>query len=150
MENIPTTVVTFTPALLQGLLDTLKQRRINYVLVLNPGSLPRDVKIKNLLAFFGAPLPHNLQAFAGKYGHDLSTDLKALVILEILKSFKGADFLIFDNFLAGLSDRFAFNFTNALKQLQQGRKLAFFTNSVAVISKIRGNIIKKTDEEQPY
>lgn len=99
-------------------------------------SLPGNFKVEWFFSFFDMPLPEKLKSVTGRYCNDeLSPDLRALIITEIIRNFE-ADVFIFDEFLNGLSDDFVDYFKELLKTLKKGRHIVYFTASINTSSKI--------------
>lgn len=142
-----TAVVTFTPVLLANFLETLKKQGIRFVFAPGPDIMPGDVSVKSLFAFFGVPVPDRLQPVTGEQVGSLAPDHQALVTFELARSFTGAEFFIFNDFLAGLSDKFAEYFAGILDTLKKGRKIVYFTNAVP---KVGDNVIRRANERQPF
>jgi hypothetical protein len=84
---------------------------------------------------FGLAVPEALKEIAGKYVYTLEQDQKGKVLSEISRSLK-ADVIIFDNFLAGLSDDIILYFADVLKSLKKDSTIVYFTNSLMVTAVI--------------
>ena len=128
-------IFTSDKGLLPQLITKLRAQNIPFLLFPNPASLPGDITVKKLLSFFGLPVPEALQEIGGKYVYTLEMGEKVRVIIEIIKSLK-ADVLIFDNFLAGVSDDLVNYFAGVLNSLKKGRIVVYFTNSFLVTNVI--------------
>jgi hypothetical protein len=128
-KNKITLVLTVNPWRLRHLLLILKTENFAFVSVPAPASLPGGVKVNNLFAFFNLPVPEILEPVAGKYCDSLQLDKKALVILEIIKHLP-ADFLIFNDFLVGLSEEFKNHFKEFLNIHKKDCRIAYFSNSL--------------------
>jgi ABC-type uncharacterized transport system ATPase subunit len=109
-------------------------------------SLPGDTTVKNLLSFFSLPVPEALQEIGGKYVYTLEIGEKVRVLIEIIKSLK-ADVLIFDNFLAGVSDELVNYFADVLNSLKKGRIVVYFTDSFLVSTVISDCGLKWSTEK---
>jgi hypothetical protein len=130
-------IFTLDRGLLPQLIKKLKAKNIPFLSFPGPRSLPGDTKVKNLFSLFGLDVPEALRDIAGKYVFTLEPDQKAKVLIEIINSIAvevKADVLIFDNFLAGLSDKVIMHFAKILKPLKKGRKIVYFTNSLLINS----------------
>jgi hypothetical protein len=105
------------------------------ICVPNWSCLKKESKVKWYFSFFNLPIPEKLQPVAEKYCNDLNPDHRAMILTEITRSFD-ADVFIFNNFLSGLSDEFVDYFTESLKSIKKGRQIVYFSNSLAIASKI--------------
>ena len=148
-KNKTNIIFTLDRGILPQLIKKLRFQNISFLSVPGPASLPGDTTVKNLFSLFGLDVPEELKEIADKYvfaiDQDQSLDKKGEVLLEITKSLK-ADVLIFDNFLAGLSDAIIHRFANTLKSLKKGRKIVYFTNSI-LLDVIIGDWVKKFEDE---
>ncbi|UCH93987.1 MAG: hypothetical protein JSV88_27475 [Candidatus Aminicenantes bacterium] len=140
---------TSDKGLLPQLISKLRSQNIPFLYVPGPDSLPGDTKVKNLFSFFGLAIPEALQEIAAKYIYALEPDQKGMILSEITRSLK-ADVLIFDNFLAGLSDDIIHHFAGVLNSLKKGRIIVYFTNSLMVTAVICDCGIKWTNEKIPF
>lgn len=143
-KNKTTIVLTSNQRLASGLLYNLRSKKTGFVYVPGPGDL-QEAKVKDLFLFFSQEVPEKLQKVKGKYMHDLSPDHKGLILLEIVQTIK-ADFYIFNNFLTGLSDKFGDYFADFLQTFKKGRKVVYFTSSLAVSSKIGDDVLRFLDD----
>jgi hypothetical protein len=150
LKNNKTNVIfTLDKGLLPQLIKKLRLILKNILAVPGPDSLPGDTTVKNLFSLFGLAMPEAIKEIAGKYVFTLEPDQKGKVLLEIAEALK-ADILIFDNFLAGLSDAFIHYFASTIKLMKKGRKVVYFTNSI-LINTIIGDWIKRfNDEDIPF
>ena len=98
-------VFTSNPMRRAQLLSRLKMEKKAVVSLPAPSRLPKDVKVKELLAFFGLSLPEALNRVANKYCGSLSLDDQARLVLEIIRPLP-AEYVIFNDFLVGLSEDF--------------------------------------------
>ncbi len=128
-------IFTSDKGLLPQLVTKLRSQNIPFLLFPGPANLPGDTTVRNLLSFFGLPVPEALQEIGSKYVYTLEPDDKVRVLTEIIKSHK-ADVLIFNNFLAGLSDDLINQFADVLNSLKKGRIVVYFTNSHLVTTVI--------------
>jgi hypothetical protein len=137
-------IFTSDKGLLPQLVTKLRSQNIPFLSVPGPASLPGDVKVKNLFSLFGLAVPEVLKEIAGEYVFTLEPDQKGKVLSEITRSLT-ADVLIFDNFLAGLSDDIIHYFAGVLNSIKKGRIIVYFTNSLP--SKVPGTLfyVKVTD-----
>ncbi|MGD2090031.1 MAG: hypothetical protein PVH61_27895 [Candidatus Aminicenantes bacterium] len=150
LKNNRTNVIfTLDKGLLAQLIKKLRLKNISFLSVPGPDDLPGDTTVKNLLSLFGLAVPEALKEIAGKYVFTLEKDQKGWVSLEITGSLK-ADVLIFDNFLAGLSDAIIHSFASILKSLKKGRKIVYFTNSILINTIIGDKVKRFNDEDIPY
>jgi hypothetical protein len=138
-----TSVLTFSDSLLFCFLETMRKQESRFVFVPDPYHLPGDVKVKNLFDFFGMDVPDKLKPLADKYVSCLKRDYRALIIMEVSR-LDNAEFYIFNNFLAGLSDGFVKYFADALEVLKKGKKVVYFTNSVP---KVGDDVIRRGNEK---
>lgn len=148
-KNKTNVVFTSDKGLLPQLIAKLRVQNISFLSVPGPDKMPADTKVKNLFSFFGLPVPEALQEIAGKYVYALEPDAKGRVLVEIIRSLK-ADVIIFNNFLAGLSDDLISHFAGVLNSLKKGRKVVYFTNSLMVNNAICDHLIKWTEEKMSY
>ena len=144
-------IFTLDRGLLPQLIKKLKAQNTPFLSVPGPGSLPGDTKVKNLFYLFGLAVPEALKEIAGKYVLTLEPDKKGKVLIEITRLIAievKADVIIFDNFLAGLSDKIIFHLADMLKSLKKGRRIVYFTNSI-LINTIIGDpkFTKRYDDE---
>ena len=139
-------ILTSDKGILTQLIAKLRFQNIPFLYVPGPGNLPGDTTVKNLLFFFGLAVTEALKGIAGKYIFTLEPDQKGKVFVEIIKSLK-ADVIVFDNFLAGLSDDAINYFAGVLSSLKKGRTVVYFTNSLMVTTLICDCGIKWTDEK---
>ena len=139
-------IFTSDKGLLPKLITKLRSKNTPFMFVPGPASLPGDTKVKNLFTLFGMAVPEVLEEIAGKYVFTLEPDQKGKVLVEITRSLT-ADVIIFDNFLAGLSDDIIHYFAGVLNSLKKGRKVVYFTNSLLVSTVIGDCGIKWTDEK---
>jgi hypothetical protein len=148
-------IFTLDRGLLPQLIKKLRLQNIPFLSVPGPVNLPGDQKVKNLFSLFGLAVPEALKEIAGKYAFTLEPDQKGKVLIEIIRSLAievNADVIIFDNFLAGLSDKIIFHLAGILKPLKKGRKIVYFTNSI-LINTIIGDhecIKRYEDEDIPF
>lgn len=148
-------------ALLLQLIKKLKAQNIPFMSIPCPDSLPGDQTVKNLLSLFGLDVPEGLKKIGDKYIYSMNPDknknqdIKGNILIEIIRSLAikvNADVLIFDNFLAGLSDKVIMHFVKILKPLKKGRKIVYFTNSL-LINAIIGDpecVTRFEDEDIPF
>jgi hypothetical protein len=144
-------IFTLDRGLLPQLIKKLRAQNTPFLSVPGPGSLPGDTKVKNLFYLFGLAVPEALKEIAGKYVLTLEPDKKGKVLIEITRLIAievKADVIIFDNFLAGLSDKIIFHLADMLKSLKKGRRIVYFTNSI-LINTIIGDpkFTKRYDDE---
>jgi hypothetical protein len=139
-------IFTSDKGLLPQLITKLRSQHIPFLSVPGPASLPGDVKVKNLFSLFDLAVPEVLKKIAGKYVFTLEPDQKGKVLSEITRSL-AADVIIFDNFLAGLSDDIIHYFAGVLNSIKKGRIIVYFTNSLLVSAVISDCGIKWTDEK---
>lgn len=130
-KNQTNIIFTSDKGLLPQLIAKLRLQNISFLSIPTPASLPGDTKVKNLFSFFDITVPEALQEIAGKYVYTLEPDQKGKVLAEITRSLK-ADVIIFDNFLAGLSDEIIHYFAGVLKSLKKDCTIVYFTNSLMV------------------
>jgi hypothetical protein len=145
-KNKITLVLTENPFRLRQLLLRLKIEKASYLFVPKPTDLLGGVKVNILFSFFSLPLPGILNADANQYCDSLESDKKALVLIEIIKQFQ-TDFLIFNDFLAGLSDPFKNMFNEFLKARKKGSHIAYFSNSIDA-AKYCDNVRNLLDEDR--
>jgi hypothetical protein len=148
-KNKTNVIFTLDKGLLPQLIKKLRLQNTSFLAVPGPDSLPGDTTVKNLLSLFGLAVPEALKEIASKYVFTLEQDQKGRVSLEIIGSLK-ADVLIFDNFLAGLSDAIMHSFANILKSLKKGRKVVYFTNSILINTIIGDKVKRFNDEDIPF
>jgi ABC-type Na+ transport system ATPase subunit NatA len=134
-KNQTNIIFTSDKGLLPQLIAKLRLQNISFLSIFGPASLPGDTKVKNLFYFFGLTVPEALQKIAGKYVYTLEPNQKGKVLSEITRSLK-ADVIIFDNFLAGLSDEIIHYFAGILKSLKENCTIVYFTNSLMVTTVI--------------
>ena len=145
-KNKTTVVLTSNQWLSIGLLNKLRLLKTRFVCIPGPDDLPETIKVKNLFSFFNLDVPGKLQPSANQYSNDLSPDYKGLVLLEIIKTIE-ADIYIFNNFLSGLSDKFGEYFADSLQAMKKNdRKIVYFSNSMAISSKIADDILRLLDD----
>jgi ABC-type transport system involved in multi-copper enzyme maturation permease subunit len=164
LEQIPDTVIDLKPDfskskvtvilsnnqnLLSQLLVQLKYQKSNYVIVPSPETLPSDLRVRSIFSFFNFSIPDNVLPIAGKCSYALNREYKALVVLELIKQFN-RDFIVFNNFLADLSDDFAEYFSKALKEIKKERVVVYFTKSLMATSHVADDVIRHTKEKVPY
>ena len=148
-QNKTNVIFTSDKGLLPQLIRKLRFQKIAFVSVPGPDSLPGDTKVKNLFSFFGLAVPVELQKISGKYIYTLDPDDKGRVLLEITSSFK-TEVLIFDNFLAGLSDDFINHFAGVINSIKKDRIVVYFTNSFLINMVIGECGIKWTKEKMSF
>ena len=144
-------IFTLDRGLLPQLIKKLRAQNTPFLSVPGPRSLPGDSKVKDLFSLFGLDVPEALRDIAGKYVFTLEPDEKAKVLIEIINSIAievKADVIIFDNFLAGLSDKIISHLAGILKSLKKGRRIVYFSNSI-LINTIIGDpkFTKRYDDE---
>lgn len=139
-------ILTSDKGILHQLINKLKFQNIPFLYVPGPASLPGDTTVKNLLFFFGLAVPETLKNISAKYIFTLEPDQKGIVFAEIIKSLK-TEVIVFDNFLAGMSDDAIKYFADILASLKKGRTVVYFTNSLMVTTLICDCGIKWTDEK---
>ncbi len=83
---------------------------------------------------------------ADQYIDKLKPDYKAVTLVEIIRTFAEIEFFIFNDFLAGLSSKFADYFEETLEPLKKGRKIVYFTDSMP---KIGEYLIRRAYDQQP-
>jgi ABC-type transport system involved in multi-copper enzyme maturation permease subunit len=150
LKNNRTNVIfTLDKGLLPQLIKKLRLKNISFLSVPGPDNLPGGTTVKNLLSLFGLAVPEALEEIAGKYIYTLEPDQKGKVLLEIAGALK-ADVLIFDNFLAGLSDAIIHSFASILNSLKKGRKVVYFTNSILINAIIGDKVKRFNDEDIPF
>lgn len=137
-----TIVMTSDKRRLSQLVSHLREQKTGFVSVPDPDTLPGDVRIKDILEFFGLPVPEKIQPIASQYGIMLGREYKAWVLLEITRSLLATGFLIFDNFLTGLPDQFVDYFAASLEEIKKGKKVAYFSNNLSITAKIGVEIIQ--------
>jgi hypothetical protein len=149
-KNKTNIIFTLDKGLLPQLITKLRLQNIPFLSIPGPASLPGNTKVKNLFSLFGLAVPEALQEIAGKYVYALELDQKGKVLSEITRSLK-ADVIIFDNFLAGLSDDLISHFAGILKSLKKECTVVYFTNSqkvTAVICDYEHDHVHKWTKEQ--
>jgi hypothetical protein len=134
-KNQTNIIFTSDKGLLSQLIAKLRFQNIPFLSIPTPVSLPGDAKVKNLFYFFGLAVPETLQKIAGKYVYTLEPDQKGKVLAEITRSLK-ADVIIFNNFLAGLSDEIIHYFAGILKSLKKNSTIVYLTNSLMITAVI--------------
>jgi len=134
-KNQTNIILTSDKGLLSQLIVKMRFQNIPFLSIPTPASLPGDTKVKNMFSFFDLAVPEALQEIAGKYVYTLEPDQKGKVLAEITRSLK-ADIIIFDNFLAGLSDEIIHYFAGVLKSLKKDCTIVYFTNSLMVTTLI--------------
>jgi hypothetical protein len=134
-KNQTNIIFTSDKGLLPQLITKLRLQKISFLSIPGPASLPGDTTVKNLFSLFCLAVPEALKEIAGKYVYTLEPDQKGKVLSEITRSLK-ADVIIFDNFLAGLSDDITLNFAGVLKSLKKDCTIVYFTNSLMVTAVI--------------
>lgn len=139
-------VVTPNPWRRWQLMLRLKTEKAAFLPVPGPDCLPGDLKVKTILSFFSLSVPAELEPVTNKRCDQLSLDIKALVILEIIKAVP-ADVLIFDDFLMGLSDELKEHFKEYLYSNRIGRRVAYFSNSI-VAADVCTDIISYKSEKK--
>jgi len=148
-KNKITLVVTPNPWRRWQLLLTLKTDKAAFLPVPGPDCLPGDLTAAMILSLFSLPVPDELQPVAAKYCYRLSMDHKALIILEIIKTVP-ADVLIFDDFLVvGISEEFRELFKKYLHDNRIGRRVAYFSNSLAAAHVCTDSINYKSESPLP-
>ncbi len=148
-KNSTNVIFSSDKGLLPQLITKLRLQNIPFVSVPGPASLLGDTKVKNLFSFFGLDVPETLKEIGGKFIYSLEPDQKGKVLAEIARSLK-AEVLIFDNFLAGLSDDIIHHFAGVLNSVKKDRIVVYFTNSLLVTSLICDCGIKWTDEKMAF
>jgi hypothetical protein len=148
-KNKTNIMFTSDKGLLPQLIARLRLQNIPFLSVPGPASLPGDTKVKSLFSLLGLAVPKALQEKAGKYVYCLSPDDKGRVLIEITKTLK-ADVIIFDNFLAGLSDDLINHFADVLKTIKEGRIIVYFTNSLMVTAVICDHIHRWAKEKMTF
>ena len=148
-------IFTLDRGLLPQLIKKLRAQNTPFLAVPGPGSLQGDTKVKNLFSFFGLAVPEALKEIAGKYVFSLEPDQKGKVLIEITRSLAievNANVIIFDNFLAGLSDKVISHLAAVLKSLKKGRRIVYFTNSILINAIIGDPQFTKryNDEDIPF
>lgn len=149
-KNKTNIIFTSDKGILPQLITKMRYQNIPFLSVPKPACLPGDTKVKNLFYFFGLAVPESLKEIADKYGYNLEPDQKGKVLSEITRSLK-AGVIIFDNFLAGLSDEIIHNFAGVLKSLKKDCTIVYFTNSLMITTVICDPVndhIHKWTEEQ--
>lgn len=126
-----TIAYTSNPWRLYQLISKIKAIKIKFALVPSPADLPGDCKVKSLFTFFNLHVPEKLIQMEDKYYESLTLNLKALVIMEIIKSLQ-VEILIFNGFLVGLSEQFKNHFKEFLEASKRRRRIVYFTNSLDV------------------
>lgn len=139
-------IFTSDKGLLPQLITKLRSQNISFLLFPGAASLPGDTTVRNLLSFFSLPMPEALQEIGDKYVYTLKIGEKVRVLIEIIKSLK-ADVLIFDNFLAGVSDELVNYFADVLNSLKKGRIVVYFTDSFLVSTVISDCGLKWSTEK---
>jgi hypothetical protein len=148
-KNKTNIMFTSDKGLLPQLIKKLRAQNIPFLSIPGPANLPGDTKVKNLFSLLGLAVPKALQEVAGKYVYALAPDDKGRVLVEIIRSLK-TDVIIFDNFLAGLSDDLINHFADVLKTIKKGRIIVYFTNSQMVTMAICDKGIKWTKEKMTF
>lgn len=144
--NKATVLLTSNPAIYQGLMSMMRFQKINFIDVPSPDNIPGDIDIKTLFSFFSVPVPGKLE-YRKKPVSKLSPDQKAFALTEIIKSQK-TDIIIFHGFLDGLSDSFQEYFSKFIKEIKQGRKVVYITNSIISCSSFdMDDVIRFTKEK---
>ncbi|MCP4214861.1 MAG: hypothetical protein GY765_09400 [bacterium] len=143
-----TIVLTYKTKLLSTLQDNLSRQKIDYVFVPCPAGVPGDIKVKSLLDFFELPLVEGRLGVGEKYIRSLSPDDRVPVLMEIAGA-KKAEFYVFSNFLAGLSDSSVDYFAGFLETLKKGRKIAYFTTNSLAAAKIGNDVVRVGDIGHP-
>ena len=134
-KNETSVVITTDPNRISKLIAGLRFLHSRLICVPNWSCLKKESRVKWYFSFFNLPIPEKLQPVAEKYCNDLNPDHRAMILTDITRSFD-ADVFIFNNFLSGLSDEFVDYFTEFLKSLKKGRQIVYFSNSLAIASKI--------------
>ena len=145
-KNMTNVIFTSDKGILPHLIAKLKMQNIPFLSIPGPDSLPKDTKLKNLLSLFELPVPEGMQEISDKYVYALEPDDKGRILSEIASSFK-TEVLIFNNFLAGLSDDLITHFAGILNFLKKDRTIVYFTNSLMVTTVICDCGIKWTKEK---
>jgi hypothetical protein len=148
-------IFTLDRGLLSQLIKKLRAQNTAFLAVPGVGSLPGDIKVKNLFSFFGLAVPEALKEIAGKYVFNIEPDQKGKVLIEIIRTLAvevKADVIIFDNFLAGLSDKIINHLAGILKSLKKGRRIVYFSNSILINAIIGDPEFTKryNDEDIPF
>ncbi|MCP4148048.1 MAG: hypothetical protein GY757_09900 [bacterium] len=97
-------------------------------------TLPNKVKIKDILQLF-AIHPSALDGIKDTHCGSLSDDKKSQIILEIIKALP-AEPLILQDYTSRLSDDGIEHYKRAITELKKGRKIFYFSNSMAVIKDV--------------
>lgn len=109
-------------------------------------SLPEDMKVEDYFNLFDVPLPEKLQPVAGRYcDSNLGPDQRAMVITEITRNLD-ASVLVFNEFMAGLSDEFEAYFLELLNILKQDRPIVYFTGSLTASGKVLDKATRYHDD----
>lgn len=111
-------------------------------------SLPEDIKVESYFTLFNVPLPEKLQPVADCYSDSsLNPDLRAMIITEIIRNLD-AGVLVFNEFMAGLSDAFELYFIEIINTLKLERPIVYFTGSVNAAGKVGDKIIRYHDDTE--
>lgn len=138
--------------MLSQLITKLKAQNIHFLFFPGPASLPGDTKVKNLFKLFGLTVPETLKKIARKYVYNLdpdpekNNDQRGKVLSELTRLL-ASDVIIFDRFLAGLSDELIYHFAGVLNSIKKGRIVVYFTNSLMVTVLIQDCGIKWKKEK---
>lgn len=148
-------IFTQDKGVLSQLIAKLKAQNIHFLFFPGPASLPGDTKVKNLFKLFGLTVPETLKKIARKYVYNLdpdpekNNDQKGKVLSELIRLL-ASDVIIFDRFLAGLSDELIYHFAGVLNSIKKGRIVVYFTNSLMVTVLIQDCGIKWKKEKMTF
>ncbi len=142
-ESRTTVILTADPVRIAGLKAGLRLQHKRVVFVPAWSSLPGEIKVKWLFSFCQSTIPEKLRPLANRYCRTLPHDDKAKIIYALIGTVQ-ADVFVFTEFLSGLSDEFGKQFALTLNSLKKGRRIVFFSHSLAVSAKIADDVIRFT------
>lgn len=151
-ENKTTVIVKGKEKLIPALISILNGRKMEYLIIPKLGSLPENIKVKNLFRFCGIIVPEKIKHLSNTYIGNLSTDSKGMVILEIARN-KTAQLIIFNEFVTGgdISDSFLDYFAESLNEIKSRSecRILYLSSSLSLLlnQKICDEII--TIKEKP-
>lgn len=147
--NKTTVIITKNPDRCPNLLERLRLQGFRILSVPDWHTLPRDVKVSWFFQLFDLPVPEKLQAVADHYSHTLEPDQKAMILTEIIRTYD-PEYFVFNDFLLGLSESYMEYFVGLLKALKKGRKVVYFSSSLAISSKIADHVTRYAEERLLY
>jgi hypothetical protein len=144
-ENKTKVIITFDSERFKRTLTDLRFQYPHMIYIPCWSNLDEMSRVKWYFSFFNVPVPDSIAPIANNYIFTLKPDQKAMILIELIRSME-ADLFVFNNFLTGLSDEFSDYFVSFLNELKEGRRIVYFSSSLAVSSKIADSVTRYTDE----